>query len=110
MKTVVITRSLWGTNYLKRPDNGKQCCLGFVCKKHGLTNKDILRIASPRSLPVELQGFLPSWMTDKPINLDLEQAIWINDNDTITMAEKEAALKPLFLKHDIKLVFRGPLS
>jgi hypothetical protein len=107
MKTVIITRKHWGQHTLRSPQTGKQCCLGFVCKSFGLSNKDIAGNAVPYGLAVAFQNTLPGWLLHSP---DVNKAMAINDDLSFSMEKKEELLKPLFAKHGIKLVFRGPLS
>lgn len=121
MKKVIITRNKWGRSSLKRQDNGKQCCLGFVCKVYGLPEDAIENIGYPSSLPEKLQKKLPKWLRAIYVKVktanekyvsnhpDVTLAAHINDDldKTRTIAEKEEALKPIFRKHNIQLVFRG---
>jgi hypothetical protein len=110
MKTIVITRKYWGTGRLCV--DGKQCCLGFCARSFGVPVKDLLGYGSPAELSPNHRKKLPDWMLkQKPdYDSDVQRAMFINDNATLTMVEKEELLKPLFLKHGIKLVFRGSLS
>jgi hypothetical protein len=111
MKTVVITRKLWGQKRLRRKEDGKMCCLGFLCRSYGLSNEDITGRGMPGFLYTDSASLLPEWLLKLDASSpDAGTAAFINDNETITMAKKEELLKPLFLKHGIKLVFRGPLS
>ena len=110
MKTVVITRKLWGKKKLRRTEDGKMCCLGFLCRSYGLSNEDITGRGMPGSLYTDSRSLLPEWLLQSDAFSDARKAAFINDKATLTMAEKEELLKPLFLKHGIKLVFRGSLS
>lgn len=49
MIKVQIDRKKWlrGDNGRLRDEEGSQCCLGFVCKKLGLTNNDIYDCGTP---------------------------------------------------------------
>lgn len=50
MIKVQIDRKTWlrgGDEGALRNEAGSQCCLGFVCKKLGLTNNDILDVGMP---------------------------------------------------------------
>lgn len=60
MIEVIIDRTTWqhgegGTNSALRLNNGKQCCLGFLCKTMGFTDEEILNKGMPR----ELNAFIP---------------------------------------------------
>jgi hypothetical protein len=111
MKTVVITRKYWSTGRLRWFVDGKQCCLGFCARSFGVPAKDLLGYAAPANLSPKNRVRFPDWMLEQtPGHVsDVETAMKINDSDisVIPMEEKETLLKDLFLKHDIKLVFRG---
>jgi hypothetical protein len=109
MKTVIITRKYWGMSSLRSTVNGKQCCLGFCARSFGVPAKDLLNRGFPASLAEKNKVKFPDWMLENTTGYtsDVEMAIGINDNAILTMEEKETQLKLLFLKHDIKLVFRG---
>jgi hypothetical protein len=107
MKTIVITRKYWGTHYLLRTSDSKMCCLGFTCAAYKLPKKHMLGVRKPVSLRVPTGIKLPQWLFDTWAGTDVGNAMNINDNDSLTMAQKEEQLKPIFLKHNIKLVFRG---
>lgn len=110
MKTIVIDRRRWGTGKLLRIADHKMCCLGFACRFYGLTEKNIL----DKGLPAYLlngdgRSKLPRWMMVSSflINSDVNLAAQINDSPTLSDEEKEKQLKEIFLKHQIKLIFRG---
>ena len=110
MKTVVITRKYWGQRSLRR-DDGKRCCLGFCSESYGIAPKDTLNMCFPIDLVFcKVKGYskLPTWLIEGGIEVhDVNSAAGINDDSSLTMTEKEERLKPLFAKHNIRLVFRG---
>jgi hypothetical protein len=94
---------------LRAPISGKQCCLGFCARSFGVPAKDLLSHGVPAYLDQKHLVKFPNWMLEntEDYHSDVEKAMRINDSASITMEEKETLLKDLFLKHDIKLVFRG---
>ena len=109
MKQVVIDRKHWGTTVLRSTTKShKQCCLGFTCLAYGLSTDQIEGYAMPAGLPEEIQAKLPKWLQfgKGGQSQDSTSAALINDS-SLTWAEKEKRLKPLFKKHRIQLVFRG---
>jgi hypothetical protein len=107
MKQVIIDRARWGMSYLRSPDDGKQCCLGFACEAYGITVDKMVRVGMPCSLALPLQEKLPKWLATNEVYADNERASEINDDPRISWSEKEKLLKPLFKKHRINLVFKG---
>jgi len=109
-----------------RNQEGNQCCLGFVCKKLGLTDANILNVATPGSFSDSeyIQDFAISSSKLKEIKnkitpalltvrgheekLWVRQAIAINDDVALTEQEREEKLSKLFLKNGFDLKFIGP--
>lgn len=118
MKTVIITRKYWGTGSL-RDEEGKRCCLGFVCEAYGVPKSNTLDEQLPSCLPPEDRKILPKWLLDEKWNSfgydytpskdisDMRAASAINDDLVLTNYKREELLKPIFAKHGIKLIFRG---
>ena len=106
MTTFKIKRSSWcrGSNQsaLLRADD-KMCCLGFVCKQLGISEK-LLR---DRSYPNELHANAPAELvaSDGYDNALSISAAYINDDATLSDSEREKALLSLFEKHGHELVF-----
>jgi hypothetical protein len=90
---------------LLRDDNGCQCCLGFHCKKAGLSNREILDVVEPGDLTVLVP--LLSKRIDGAVGNTLfsQKAININDDDGITLAERMARLKKHYASKGIKVTF-----
>jgi hypothetical protein len=107
MKQIIIDRARWGTSWLRRPDNGKQCCLGFACEAYGIPVDKMVGVPLPCNLDLPLQEKLPKWLADYESHSDNEKASTINDNPKISWSEKEKLLKAIFKKHRINLVFKG---
>ena len=115
MKRIVITRNKWGMASLHRSDNHKRCCLGFACLAYGIDETPLENLGFPDNLPDNLQKKLPKWLRKanevKDVrNNDVDLAAQINDDDALTLAEKEEKLKPIFKKHNIQLIFRGKVD
>ena len=101
-----------GKSYLLHPDNYKMCCLGFLARACGATDRDILRHHSPRSTDVNVI----SWPEDiKPCvgslsgmvcNSILTDSIMnVNDDDTLDDNQRETELKRLFAIGNIEIEF-----
>lgn len=93
---------------------GFMCCLGFVCIQQGLSEEDIRLEGEPCSLSEyseEIDDAIGGLLLnndeeDGMVNSDLAQkAIDINDNESVTDAEREAALSSLFEKNGCEMVF-----
>ena len=91
---------------------GRLCCLGFESLRQGATRAQILKIAIPSDLQLNL-----GWMTtlvsapwapmqylDSPL---AEQAMNINDNANIDDAERERQLIEVFAEAGVELSFEG---
>jgi hypothetical protein len=109
MKTIVITRKYWGRNCL-RSKSGMRCCLGFAAEAYGVSPANTACVGMPSSLPAQ-KSFLPEWLklsaNEDGTTADVQLASAINDSQDMIDAEKEKQLKEIFLKHKIRLVFRG---
>ncbi len=101
-----------------RTEEGEQCCLGFVCKKLGLKNKDILDVGRPGHL-VRYDNFAQRNAKEKltPVLLKVkeptekawvEEAITINDDSLMSETEREEKLTKLFAKNGLDVKFVGP--
>lgn len=100
MKTVVIDRAKWGMFRLAKSD-GKQCCLGFVCRAYGNPLKSLI----DQGMPTYLHVRVPKWL--KQSSEDRSLLVDINDSLEKTMREKEELIEPIFARHGIKIVFIG---
>ena len=110
MKEIIIIRKKWGQSYLRSSMNGKLCCLGFAAEAYGVSCDATKNIQLPSALSVENQAKLPKWFLDATSALDgtdVSEAARINDDQSLTMTQKERRLKPIFAKHRIKLIFKG---
>lgn len=120
-QTCVIDRSIWrcgaglenvhgvGPTQLLNSD-GYMCCLGQFSCQLGVPKEDLLYQYSPRDLRIEwdIPFLLTKTKFDNERNSILaHDAIGINDNPDFTSAQRERALKKLFVNHGIKLTFKG---
>lgn len=102
----VIERSKWirgevGAKLLK--EDGRMCCLGFISNQCGVPTSQLLNKSYPESVR-RFRNRIP-FLLDEGDNSPLANvAMKINDND-IDEYSREAQLKRLFKKHDIKLRF-----
>jgi|SRR5271166_5037922 len=106
MKTIIITRKYWGQNQLRSP-NGTKCCLGFACEAYGVPAEKTLDETYPWCLEPKLQKKLPKWLRSGVDDEAVRLAAAINDDYQMKREAKEEKLKELFLKHKIRLIFRG---
>lgn len=101
-KTIVIDRKYWGQGSL-RNNRGLRCCLGFVCEAFGVSPKETINEGLPENSFNTPIKYLPRWLLDSD---DVLKAARINDSNKIDYI-KEKMLTRIFLRHNIKLVFRG---
>jgi hypothetical protein len=128
MNTLVIDRQLWQRGNkegatLKSEIDGKQCCLGFEAKVCGFTDEDIIGAALPSSVPqdqyqrpgidqdrwaklviVENLPHIPGEINTADTDFGVDAAK-VNDDETITDAEREQKLIELFAGQDTALSF-----
>ena len=101
LKEVVIKRSRWHWNTegrvcfesALRLENGKQCCLGFLCRAEGYKAKEIIGVGFPSGL-VGLRSTVPF-----PAILlgDLEKKITlVNDGPAKSEPAREKKIARLF--------------
>lgn len=113
-KRFVIDRKNWyrGLAYsaLRRAEDGKMCCLGFICKQSGIEDANMTNIGGPDSLAQRAKRkveffFPPDWLIGQlPW---VTEAIAINDASHLSEAHREALLMKLFAEHNIDLVFEN---
>lgn len=113
IKSFTVDRARWGKNALKRRDNGKMCCLGFLSLACGVPEAKLcLEDGQERGFPdTGWPGYpdftLPDDDGEHIGSSSLEdRAASINDGD-LDDADKEAKLIELFAKHNIELTFTG---
>lgn len=94
--------------------NGRMCCLGFVCKKLGASNRELERVGFPSDCTKVSSKFLELFpdkagtSSDDPDScLDMfeEEATRINDDSSIAPNTREALLKKLFRSRGHEIVF-----
>ena len=118
-----IKRSKWirgegpGKSFLRREEDKKMCCLGFLCVAAGSSKNNILGLKSPEDLDVELPSSL-EWLVDiyEKIEGLVDEKIYedkvytqnlmvINDREDISEETREAQLTDMFLENGWKPVF-----
>jgi len=108
MKVLTIKRSKWLTgsthnSYLLRPQDQKMCCLGFLAKKRGASNEDILGQKDPSYTSANVSW--PRKLCDRYELTDLcSEMIEVNDG-RMANDKREEKLRPLFRKIGITLRF-----
>lgn len=128
MKTVIIERERWrsggsksdpGINsHISGEDDtkllnpsGYMCCLGFVCEQlGGFALDDLYGREYPRELTEtkELEGLLVEDKDGRYVHTHLtNEAIEINDDNSLSLQEREKQLAELFEPYGVELVFTG---
>ena len=116
---LIIDRSKWRTGHWGDNRTGKgrthllnkggyMCCLGFRCHQMGIPKKDLLDKGAPWELSSEWN--IPDLLDDERIYSDsdfADEAITINDNSSLTPAEREIAIKNHFQKIGVTVEFKG---
>lgn len=124
-QTFIVDRALWKNSHtfpgtsselLTQTEDGLQtmCCLGFVCNQLGIPKQDLLY----RSTPLCLEGrwTIPYLIMEKRSKMGedywtdselSDDAIQINDDNSIAPKDKEKKLKELFAKHNLGIKFIG---
>lgn len=112
-KTVTIKRSKWlrgGKDpYMRNPDTGKMCCLGFLARKAGLSTRQINDKREPEDLAQCITGLTNvfdddphSSLTNTATCLDLMCA---NDENLINDEAREKEIKKLGKKIGVTFKF-----
>lgn len=111
---ITVKRSEWlrgkrfGESYLLRED-GKKCCIGFLCLQAGLPEDDILyvdMIANLEEKFSQLQGFTIE--TSYPENEEkgwIHKAYQVNDDVDLTEQVREKALNDLAKSDGHEFIF-----
>ena len=107
MKTIKISRRRWGRGEkggsLHDPRTHLQCCLGFVCRAYGVPLNAIKGLGYPEAVANRLRNRLPRWLREGAV--DVDRAVEINDNGSLSSAERERQLRPIFRRHRLRVVF-----
>ncbi len=88
------------------------CCLGFACKKLGVSEDDLLNRSTPADLPALKDKLAPmvrrarkgGGYVDRAAT---DEAVTINDRADLEDPEREAQLKPVLAKLGFKVYFVG---
>ena len=108
MKEIVIRRRMWGrgnTGGFLRNVEGKQCCLGFVCRAFGVP----LNAVAGEVMPAQLGAYrasLPKWLLVDSDKADVVKAADINDALDLADDERELKITAIFKKHGLRAVFK----
>jgi hypothetical protein len=126
MKQLIIDRKKWRTGgdsvelrRLKGPtslynDMGYSCCLGFYCRKiGGIRNNVLLDVGSPDNLNIKdftkIELLVSRNSRDEVYDGSVfsQEAIDINDDDSLSNEEREADIIEHFKKVDIEVIFKN---
>lgn len=109
MKTILIDRTKWlrgQDNGTLLNDEGKMCCLGFLCHQLRISKKNLLNIGMPDELSENFT--LPEWLrVEGNSNSDVAFAARRNDSTTIEDVQREREIKKIFKKHGLIAKFFG---
>jgi hypothetical protein len=126
MQQLIIDRKKWRTGgdsvelrRLKGPtslynDMGYSCCLGFYCRKiGGIRNNVLLDVGSPENLNIKdftkIELLVSRDSRDEVYDGSVfsQEAIDINDDDSLSNEEREADIIEHFKKVDIEVIFKN---
>lgn len=126
MQQLIIDRKKWRTGgdsvelrRLKGPtslynDMGYSCCLGFYCRKiGGIRNNVLLDVGSPDNLNIKdftkIELLVSRDSRDEVYDGSVfsQEAIDINDDDSLSNEEREADIIEHFKKVDIEVIFKN---
>lgn len=126
MQQLIIDRKKWRTGgdsvelrRLKGPtslynDMGYSCCLGFYCRKiGGIRNNVLLDVGSPENLNIKdftkIELLVSRNSRDEVYDGSVfsQEAIDINDDDSLSNEEREADIIEHFKKVDIEVIFKN---
>lgn len=91
--------------------NGKgfMCCLGFATQQLARKSKDTFEdVTLPQNLKYVISKLTYKDEYDRKVATPLtDKAVDINDNEDITLKQRESRLIKLFAKHGLELTFFG---
>lgn len=109
IKEFKVIRAKWlrGSDSELLDENGKMCCLGFVCSQLGIS-KELLQ---DKDNPYEIKLLLP-YLTDYYHSMIVDsslskEAIQINDDVNISDSIRESKLIKLFKQYGLSIKFEG---
>ena len=93
---------------------GYSCCLGFYCRKiGGIRNNVLLNVAAPDNLNIKdftkIELLVSRDSRDEVYDGSVfsQEAIDINDDDSLSNEEREADIIEHFKKVDIEVIFKN---
>ena len=119
---LVIDRAKWlhgesgGSSYLRRPVDGKMCCLGFYAEALGVCQGALDGVKMPRGLSTASKALLPLWLLGSDSFEDVSWLSVFNDvysGDTglpeaiFSDLERESKIAEYFAKHGVEVEFTG---
>lgn len=113
---LIIDRKTWlrgegsAASFLRRSEDGKQCCLGFYCRAVGLSLGQITDNHSPWGAAhnENCENLLPGWLInsyEQDNSLDCQSLMDINDEPGLK--DREEKIKEIFALHDVQISFKG---
>jgi len=112
VKTLVIDRSRWlrgegaDKSFLHRPEDGKQCCLGFYLRSCRVPLRELRGAAIPSDL--ETVPSQAAWLDDgHGRSEECQRLMTVNDAYDLPDAEREEKIRKTFAEHKVKVRFVG---
>jgi len=112
VKEFTVDRATWlrgegsAQSSLLREQDGKMCCLGFLCLAQGVQRRCLLNLPVPDMLSAASQKHLPAFLV-KPKDATMGDIMPTNDNRSQTDKKRERHLKRLFKRQGVAIKFVG---
>jgi hypothetical protein len=107
LKTFTVERATWlrGTDQSALLiEDGRMCCLGFLCLAYGVTRKAIEDVSMPEGVTAGHRK-LPAWLRDDDWDSSVHALSEINDSKDISDKTRERRLAREFAKHKLGVKF-----
>jgi hypothetical protein len=116
LKTFTVRRDTWlrgGEDGSLRAEDGKMCCLGFLCLAYGATRKAIEDLGMPADVAGGSRK-LPRWLREDIYKISesapmVKNSVYviaeINDDKDIDDETRERKLAEEFAKHKLSVKF-----
>lgn len=97
----------YSTTSLLDPETKLMCCLGQFCLQSGFTKDEISDLADPDSLDTVIQGLNKKRGGEIGCTKLSVEAVNINDDEKLTIAQRTAQLQKLFKKHGYTVTLKN---
>lgn len=107
IRSLTIDRAKWGKSLLLDSANKQMCCLGHLGQACGVPTYSMEDIGTPRELGLAYESLYPKAFVSFHPSRATNLATRINDDNKMSIPEKERRLIILFGAYRIKLSFIG---